>query len=293
MSPKLAAALASIIWGFTYIISTKMLPHNPMFMAAVRALGGGLPLLLISRDFIPRPWWGRLILLGTLNSGLFFALFFISVLRLPGGVAATFQALGPLFYVLLAWPMMGVRPGLQKILAVVLGAIGVGLVVLKGGATIDVIGVLAALSSALCLAVGGTLVQKWGRPNSLVGFTAWQLIVAGVELSIVTAVIGDVPDHLTAINVIGFVIMALMITSLTFVLWFRAIQAGGATRVAPFILLTPVTAFILDAAFKAVWPGTLQLIGVSLVIASLLYSQQVDRRNYLVARQRAHSGPLP
>jgi drug/metabolite transporter (DMT)-like permease len=42
MNAKLAAALASGLWGFTYVISTGLLPDNPMFIAAVRALGGGI-----------------------------------------------------------------------------------------------------------------------------------------------------------------------------------------------------------------------------------------------------------
>jgi probable blue pigment (indigoidine) exporter len=160
LNAKIAAGAATILWGFTYVLSTQMLPHNPMFIAAVRALGGGILLLLISREVFPRAWWGKLLVLGTLNSGLFFALLFVSALRLPGGVAATFQALGPLFMVLLAWPLLGAIPAMRKVLAVVLGAVGVALVVLKGDASIDMIGVMAALGSALSIALGGILVHN-------------------------------------------------------------------------------------------------------------------------------------
>lgn len=54
MNLKLSAALATILWGFTYIITTTMLPRNPMSIAAVRAIGDALPLLLIAREFPPR-----------------------------------------------------------------------------------------------------------------------------------------------------------------------------------------------------------------------------------------------
>ncbi|WP_236637931.1 EamA family transporter [Mangrovicoccus ximenensis] len=95
LPPKTAAAAATILWGFTYILTTTMLPANPWFIAAVRAIGGGLPLLLLARDLPPPGWWGKLVILGTLNNGLFFGLLFVAAIRLPGGVAATFQALGP------------------------------------------------------------------------------------------------------------------------------------------------------------------------------------------------------
>lgn len=280
MHPKLSAAIATILWGFTYIITTTMLPHNPLFIAAVRALGGALPLLLLAREIPPRAWWGRIVVLGTLNSGLFFGLLFVAAIRLPGGVAATFQALGPLFMVLLAWPMLGAIPARAKVAAVLVGAVGVAMVVLKSNATIDLIGLAAALGSALSVALGGILVHKWGRPRSLLGFTAWQLLVAGVELSLVTAIVGDIPATLSPLNLLGFTVIALFVTALAFALWFRAIEGAGAAHVAPFFLLTPITAFVLDAIFRGFVPNPVQIAGVALVIGSLLYSQHVDRRGF-------------
>ncbi|TRW93045.1 EamA family transporter [Paracoccus sp. M683] len=288
-SPKLAAAVATMLWGLTYIVTTTMLPQNPMFIAAVRAIGGGLPLLLLAREFPPRDWWGRIIVLGTLNSGLFFGLLFVAAIRLPGGVAATFQALGPLFMVLLAWPVIGAIPSRGKLTAVVLGAVGVAMVVLKGGAALDMIGIAAALGAAASVALGSTLLHHWGRPISVIGLTAWQLIVAGVELSIVAAFLGDVPASLTVENILGLTIMALVITALAFVLWFGAIQKAGPSAVAPLMLLTPLTAFALDALFRGFIPTPIQSLGVAIVIGSLLYGQHVDRRAFRVAHHHKPS----
>jgi len=287
--PKAAAAAATMLWGFTYILTTTMLPPNPWFIAAVRAIGGGLPLLLLARDFPPRKWWGRMIVLGTLNNGLFFGLLFIAAIRLPGGVAATFQALGPLFMVLLALPLLGVMPSGGKLAAVAAGAVGVSMVVLRGGAELDLIGILAALGAALSVALGGTLVHKWGRPSSIISLTAWQMIIAGIELAVVAVVLDDIPASLTGQNVLGFVIIALVITALPFVLWFTGIQGAGPSGVAPMLLLTPITAFVLDALFRGVVPGPIQALGVAIVIGSLLYSQQVDRKAFKVAHHHPPS----
>ena len=289
LPPKAAAAAATILWGFTYIITTTMLPQNPMFIAAVRAIGGGLPLLLLARDIPPRAWWGRIIVLGTLNNGLFFGLLFVAAIRLPGGVAATFQALGPLFMVLLALPLLGVVPARGKLIAVAAGALGVSMVVLKGGAALDLIGVLAALGAALAVALGGTLFHKWGRPSSIISLTAWQMIVAGVELSVVALVMGDLPAGLSLTNVAGLTIVALLITALPFVLWFTGIQGAGPSAVAPLLLLTPITAFILDAVVRGMLPSPVQAVGVAIVIGSLLYGQHVDRKAFRVAHHHAPS----
>lgn len=289
LPPKAAAAAATILWGFTYIVTTTMLPHNPMFIAAVRALGGGLPLLLIARDLPPRAWWGRIIVLGTLNNALFFALLFIAAIRLPGGVAATFQALVPLFMILLAWPLLGAKPSVSKLVAVGLGAVGVAMVVLKGGASLDLIGVLAALGGALAVALGGGLIHKWGRPASIVSLAAWQMIIGGVELSVVALALDDIPTSLTGVNVLGLTIVALFLTALAFVLWFTAIEGAGPAAVAPLMLLTPLTAFVLDGLVRGVIPSPLQSVGVAVVIGSLLYGQHVDRRAFRVAQHHAPS----
>lgn len=289
ISPKLAAAIAAVLWGFTYIITTSLLPPNPMFNAAMRALGGGIPLLLLARDIPPRAWWGRIVLLGTLNSALFFGLLFVAAIRLPGGMAATFQALGPLFMVLLAWPLLGAIPAKAKVGAVALGAIGVSMVVLKGNAALDAVGIAAALGSAFAVALGGTLLHKWGRPSSITSLTGWQMVVAGMELSLVAAVMGDIPATLSAANLLGFAVIALVVTALAFALWFFAIQSAGAAAVAPLMLLTPLTAFALDAVFNGIIPSPVQSIGVAVVIASLLLSQHIDRRAFRIAHHHAKS----
>ena len=287
MNPRLAAAMATILWGFTYIVSSNMLPHHPVFIGAVRALGGGIPLLLFARTLLPREWIWKIIVLGTLNAGLFFGLIFVAALRLPGGVAATIQALGPLFTIMLAWPLMHVIPSGHKIFSVLLGALGVSLVVLRGSVQMDMIGVLAGLGAALSVALGGIYVHKWGRPCSLIAFTGWQLVIGGIELAIFAVIFQDIPASLSLINVTGFVILALFLTALAFALWFRGIEGAGPSAVAPFFLLAPVTAFVMDAVFNDMVPGWLQLGGIVLVLGSLLYGQLADRRA-IRAASRSH-----
>ncbi len=278
MGPKSSAAIAAILWGFTYIISTTLLPPNPLLVAAVRALGGALALLLIARHLPPPTWWLKLTVLGTLNAGLFFALFFISVMRLPGGVAAIFQALGPLFAILLGWAILKIKPTPLKVASVLIGVIGVALVVLKGNAGLDTIGIIAALGGTLSLAFGGILMNKWGKPPiSMLAFTGWQLGVAGIELLLVALLAGDLPSVITPTNIAGLVILAVLLTAVPFALWFRAIDSGGMVLVAPYFLLVPITAFALDAIVKGFVPTGLQIMGAAIVVAGLLLSQWVPK----------------
>jgi probable blue pigment (indigoidine) exporter len=279
MNPKLSAALAAAIWGTTYICTTRFLPHGPIFIAAVRALGGGLPLLLLSPRLPSRDWWLKIVLLGTLNCGVMFAFLFVSAERLPGGVAGTLQSLGPVFTILIAWPLLGASPSPVRLASVVLGAVGVMLLLTSGSVALDGLGTVAGIGAALSLALGGVLLNRWGRPAPLLVFTAWQLVVGGIELAALAAITGDVPASVSAPNVVAFVYIALVGTSLAYALWFHGIEGAGASAVAPFFLLIPIVAFALDALLRGLVPTPIQGVGAVIVLSSLLVGQQFGQRH--------------
>lgn len=275
IGPKTGAAICTILWGFSYLLAGRWLPPHPEMAGAVRGIGGAAFLFLLSRELPPANWWGRLIVLGTLNVGLFFGLFFIGAMRLQGGVAAVFQALGPVVVLLLAWLILNRRPTGLQFFAVLLGLVGVAMVVLKDGAAIDGVGVLAMLGCVLAISLGGVMLSRWGSPGiSIVSFTAWQLLIGGVELTLVALIIGDFQGPISGLNIFAFVILAVLLTGIPFLLWFRGIEAVGAVAIMPLILLTPVTALVLDAVLLQIMPKPLQILGVVVVIASLMINQR-------------------
>ena len=155
LSDALLAASAPAVWGSTYIVTSELLPPGyPLTDAVLRALPAGLILLLATRQLPERGWLGRLALLGALNFAIFWAALFVAAYRLPGGVAATLGAIQPLIVLVLARVALGTPLTLRKIGAASAGIAGVGLLVLGPGATLDPIGVGAALIGALSMAFG-------------------------------------------------------------------------------------------------------------------------------------------
>lgn len=87
-------ALATAIWGSTYLVTTEALPADyPITLAALRALPAGLFLIAVTHRLPSRIWIGRVFLLGSFNFALFWVLLFVAAYRLPGGVAATLGSL--------------------------------------------------------------------------------------------------------------------------------------------------------------------------------------------------------
>ena len=63
-------AIAPIVWGSTYIVTTEALPpDSPLIASTIRALPAGVLLVLISRACPTGLWWHRMAVLGFLKKG--------------------------------------------------------------------------------------------------------------------------------------------------------------------------------------------------------------------------------
>ncbi len=225
----LATLLAPIAWGTTYLTITEFLPAGrPLFVATLRVLPAGLVLLLVGRflsSWRPRgAEWSQTGLLALFNFGVFFPLLIIAVYRLPGGVAAAVGGIQPLFVAALTWLLSGRRPRSTDLWVGWVAALGVGLVVIRPGAEIDPIGVVAALGANLSFSIGVVLTKRFAVPGNRLSATGWQLLMSGLILVPLTALLeGDVPA-LSLRNVAGFSYLSLVGTGLAFVLWFNGIR---------------------------------------------------------------------
>ena len=269
MRDVLLAAVAPIVWGSTYLVTTEFLPPDrPLLVGALRALPVGL-WIVAGYGALPKGWWWwRVLVLGTLNIGLFFALLFLAAYRLPGGVAAMLGAVQPLLVAGLAWLLLSQRPTTLTLTAGVFGVAGVGLLVLGPGTQLDPVGVAAALGGAVSMAVGIVLAKRWVRPVSLLLFTGWQLVVGGVVLALLSLLVEGVPPRLSLTHVAGFAYLGLIGTGLAYALWFRGIERLGVS-VSFLGLLSPVVAtvlgyMVLDQSLTAV-----QLLGAVTVLGSV------------------------
>lgn len=295
----LATALAPVAWGSTYLIATEMLPaERPLMVAAMRALPVGLLLVLVFGRLPEGSWWWRSFVLGALNIGVFFALLFVAAYRLPGGVAATAGAVQPLVVVFLAWPLLGERLTMVKVVAGVLGALGVALLVLRAGAELDAVGILAALAGAVSMATGVVLTKRWtgrlGRPAPLFAFTAWQLVAGGAILAVLALAVEGLPSRMTATNGVGFAYLGVVGTALAYTLWFRGIEKLPASAISFLGLMSPVSASILGFVVLGQTYSTSQSIGVALVFTAILLGQTVGRRKHVgQTADRTSVIPLP
>jgi len=290
----ITTALAPIIWGSSYFVTTEYLPQGyPITLAVLRALPVGLILLLLCRQLPSANWWLKIVILGALNFSIFWWLLFISAYRLPGGVAATIGAIQPLLVLFLARGFLGSKINTYSITAAILGLFGVALLLLKAQSTLDPIGLFAGVGGAASMALGTVLSKKWQNEDKLnvvnpLTFTAWQLVAGGVLLLPLAVILEPSLPNLSKENIFGLIYLGLIGAGLTYLLWFRGLAQLTPSAIAPLGFLSPVTAVLLGWIVLEQSLSALQLVGSAIILFSIWLSQRKPQQAIL-NRTLAHT----
>jgi probable blue pigment (indigoidine) exporter len=272
-------ALAPMVWGSTYVVTTELLPAGyPITASALRTLPAGLLLLLIVRHLPKGEWWWKSALLGAFNFTIFQTALFVSAYRLPGGVAATVGAIQPLLVIVLARFFMGNPIRSLSIIGGLAGISGVALLVLTPHARLDAVGIVAGLIGAVSMAFGTVLSRHWQPPVPPLTITAWQLTAGGVLLVPIAAVFEPALPPLTLNNWIGFAWLGLVGGALAYIAWFRGIARLEPSAVSSLGFLSPLMAVILGWVLLDQQLSALQVTGMAVVLISVWISQMAQLR---------------
>jgi probable blue pigment (indigoidine) exporter len=273
-----ATALAPVSWGTTYTVVTEMLPAGrPLLVAAARVVPSGLALVAggaLAARWRPRgAEWARTAVLALFNFGLFFPLLIVAVYRLPGGVAAAAGGLQPLLVATGSWLATGCRPRPRDLAVGLAAAVGVGLVVIRPGAGLDPVGVLAAVAANVSFATGVVLTRRFPAPAPAhrLAATGWQLLLGGVLLVPLALAVEGPPPALTGGNVAGFAYLSLVGTALAYLLWFEGIRRLPAAAPPLLGLAAPVTGAVLGWVILGQSLSPVQLAGFVLTLGAIAY----------------------
>jgi probable blue pigment (indigoidine) exporter len=268
-------ALAPIIWGSTYVVTTELLPPDrPITAAVLRTVPAGLLLLLLSAGRPPAVGeWPRLVLLSILNIGLFQALLFVSAYRLPGGLAAVVGSLQPLMMMGLVWAVDRQPPKTVAIGAGLVGIPGMAALLLSPHSATDPLGIAAAAAGAASMAAGTYLSRRRPGDPPLLPFTGWQLLLGGVMLAPVAWAVDPPLPALTTPQLLAYAYLSLFGALIAYLFWFRGITRLPSVAVSSLGLLSPVTAALIGWALLGERLSGLSLAGFVAVLGSVLLVQ--------------------
>ncbi len=276
----------SAIWGssfFFYKILGATLPPFTLVLGRITIAAVALNLVLAWRgESLGRSApWGRLAVLGVLNTVIPFSLFAWAETHIPSGMASMLNATTPLFAVILAHFLTAERLNWGRVAGVGLGLCGVAVLVgptALRGAGANLLGDAACVLASGVYAVAG----QYSRRLHGLGFlrlATGQVTAGAVVLLPIAAVVDQfwslpVPGVQTWSALAG---IALLCTALAYALFFRLMATAGTTNAMLVTLLQPISTLLLGWLFlgEAV---PLRAYGGMLLIAAGLAS--IDGRMF-------------
>ena len=269
-------ALAPVIWGSTYIVTTQTLPVGiPLIASVIRALLAGIILLLICRVRPHGFWWLKIAVVSFLNIGLFFYCLFAAAYFLPGGLASLVMSCQPIIVMVVGALVFRQKLSIMYMLSAVVGVTGISLLVLNSAVHLNIQGVIIGLLGTTSMALGILLTRYWGRPTnmSLLAFTGWQLTLGGVMLLPVALLLEKLPSHLTLINILGYGWLSLAGGVFGYFIWFRGIERLPPVTISFLGFMSSLSACVLGYLILGQTFTHLQLIGcLAIIIAIYLAS---------------------
>ncbi|HTI24870.1 MAG TPA: EamA family transporter [Kutzneria sp.] len=276
---SLVAAIAPVAWGTNYFVTHEQLPAGyPLYGAVFRALPAGLLLLAVARKRPSGSWWWKSLVLGGLNTSVFFTLVYVAAQALPTSLASMIMATSPVVLMLLAWLVNAERPGSGALIGAVIGIGGACLMLATSAVRVDLIGVLASVAAMALSSLGAILAKRWAGEVDVLASTSWQLTWGGLLLFPFAVLFEGPPPALSLNATLGFAYVTVVTTAIAYAAWFAGLKHLPAGTVGLIGLLNPVTGVLLGTLVAGDGLTGQQVAGIALVLVGLLLGQPVVKR---------------
>jgi drug/metabolite transporter (DMT)-like permease len=281
---------ATLSWGAMFPIAAHALPHVDAFnITAIRYVAASIAFIVIllivegSGALRTEGRTAELFWLGSLGFAGFNLLAYLGLAFTEPQNAAVIVPLMPLVTVLARWKRDGVRPSSLTLVAIVVALIGVLLVVTGGhpsrlrGSGGDLLIVLAVIGWVR-YTMGAASFPHWS-PLRYTTVTA----ALGTLTIIVATLIADavgwqtLPAMADVAGVWREIAFLVIFGAVVAVLaWNHSVRLMGAANTSLFIMLVPVTTFVIQVA-RGYQPGLAELVGAGFVVLSLIVANVAGR----------------
>ena len=265
-------------WGLTWPQSKFLLTMLPPFtMRAACGLAGGafaFALAAAKREKLlpPRDQWPLLLVYAMLNYGLFVVLTTEALVYLPASVAVTITYTLPIWASILAWPMLGERLTLARLVAILLGCGGVALMVGIGSAAFrwaTLPGAVMGLLAAWLFGLGTVIAKK--RPLRLPPSTsvAWQGSIGTIPVLVLAFWEHPCWGGVTDAGWLSMAYIATLPLSVAYLAWFRALKLVPASTAATTVLVSPMIGVIGSTLLLGEALGPRQILALAMTLTGV------------------------
>lgn len=268
---SLIAIAVPVLWGMGLVVAKPVIDDfPPILLMAFRF--GVAAMILVPFARMPKEAVGKLAVVAFVGSTLQYGMTFNGLKLLDAGTTALLVQVEVVFLVLIAAVWLGERLTVRKWVGMAVAF--AGLLVIFGAPRLEgqALGISLVMGGALMWAIGQVMV-RWIGP--LGGFVtiAWVAAFAAPQLLVLSLVIEGSP--LPPLRAAGWEVWAAVaylgigMTALAYSCWYHVLGRYEASRVGPFLLLTPVASVIGGWLFLGE-PLTLEIMsGGAVLIAGV------------------------
>ena len=271
-----AGILFPVMGGFAKFLGED--GYNSLQVSWARAFGH---ILFMLGAFVPRFGLGMLRTrrLGTqvLRSALLMTSnlsFFFAIVSIPMAKAATISLTAPLVVALLAWPMLGERTTVGRLIALGVGFAGV-VIVIRPGTELFQWASLFVLLSAVCYALYQLLTRLIAGVESPETSAIYSSIIGGFGLMLVLPFVWRTPQ--SARDIFFFCSLGVL-GALGHYCVARAMNYAPANIVSPFQYMQLLGSVAVGYLFLGNFPDVLGWAGAAVIVAAGLYIGWSQRR---------------
>ena len=250
-------AVTSVGWGFNWPVTKFLIGYlPPLTLRGTTGVLGALLLAILAAVWgqslrVPRAYWGRLVLAAILNVGCWMVLMGFALVYLPASEATLVAYTMPVWASALAWPILGERPNLLRVLALLMAFAGLAAILGAHGFAASLAklpGIVMALGGALGFALGAVLAKKFPLDLPPVATAAWQIGIGCLPVAIAGFLLEN--SNFAGLSSNGWLLLVYSTVGqfcIAYVCWFAALARLPASVAAIGTMAVPVIGVVTSA----------------------------------------------
>ena len=271
-SELILAASVPLLWGIGFTFAKAGLNEfPPLFLMGLRFSLASL--ILVWFVPIPRGQLKQIFWISFVGSTLQYGMTFTGLSMLDASLAIIIIHLEVPFSVLLAAIVLKDKPGIQRILGMLISFAGIVLIAGQPSLSGQLYAILLTAAGAMMWAVGQVMVKRLNNPPSGFALTAWIGVFSGPQMILGSFIFEDSQlESLSNASWIGWGVilyLALIMTVLGYGIWYSVLSRNPVSKVMPVMLLLPVFTIASSMFFLGEHPSLMIFMGAAVVIGGV------------------------
>ncbi|MEU5400799.1 DMT family transporter [Streptomyces sp. NPDC005963] len=302
---RIRFGVLSLVWGFSFLLIKVGNEGFAPFQVTLGRLFFGTAVLAVAmavrRERLPRGarTWLHLTVAAFLLNSLPFSLFAFAGQSIPSTLSGICNATSPLWGMALSLVALSEdRPTRRRVAGLGIGFLGV-LTVLgawQGFSGLDARGTTMALLAALSYPIGWIYVRRTlaGRGHSHLSLTGSQLLLATVQLAVVTPLFTSVPDAVALMPLLAVIALGALGTGFALLLQYELVDEVGPTTAQMVTYFIPVIATAAGVTILGEQLDWNTPVGAAIVLAGAALTQSRAKAHAVpTGAVAAQGGPVP